>query len=562
MRTKLILLFAVAMCLFLSVAGSAQSYAITNAKIVTVSGATIEKGTIVVRNGLIEAVGANVTTPADAQVFDATGLTVYPGFFDALTTLGLQTRPATPPTGGPGGGPQAAAAATAAQPPSNSNYPAGLRPEDMTSVDLRAGEAQFEAARNAGFTSVLTIGRTGIFNGQSAVINLAGESVSAMTVRSPYALHISYTTLGQVYPQSLLGTFSAIRQMFYDAKRLEEWQKTYAANPKGMKRPDSDKSLEALFPYIGGKAPVVFNANTEREIIRSIDLIREFKLSGVIAGGQEAWKVADRLKANNIPVLLSLNFPKRTTAAAPDADPESIQTLRLRAETPKGAGKLAAAGVKFAFQSGGTTTLADFFTNAGKAVESGLSKDAAIRAMTLGPAEILGVDNRLGSIEAGKIANLAIVKGDVFSKDRFVAQVIVDGKVFEQKEPAKPAPGRGSGSGNPTGTAPPTATSAPEPANVSGGYTITIDVPGSPIQATLNFTQSGSTLTGTFTTDAGASPIRDGRVTANGFSFATTVPYGGQNIDITVQGSIAGNQISGSLDSPLGAVPFSGTKVP
>lgn len=562
MRTKLILLFAVAMCLFLSVAASAQSYAITNGKIVTVSGATIEKGTIVVRNGLIEAVGANVTTPADAQIFDATGLTVYPGFFDALTTLGLQTRPATPPAGGPGGGPQAAAAATAAQPTSNSNYPAGLRPEDMTSDDLRAGEAQFEAARNAGFTSVLTVGRGGIFNGQSAVINLAGESVSAMTVRSPYALHISYTTLGQVYPQSLLGTFSAIRQMFYDAKRLEDWQKAYAANPKGMKRPDNDRSLEALFPYIGGKAPVVFNANTEREIIRSIDLIRAFKLSGVIAGGQEAWKVADRLKANNIPVLLSLNFPKRTTAAAPDADPESIETLRLRAETPKGAGKLAAAGVKFAFQSGGATTLADFFTNAGKAVENGLSKDAAIRAMTLGAAEVLGVDNRLGSIEAGKIANLAIVKGDVFSKDRFVAQTIVDGKVFEQKEPAKPAPVRGSGSGNPTGTAPPTTTSAPEPANVSGGYTITIDVPGSPIQATLNFTQSGSTLTGTFTTDAGAAPIRDGRVTANGFSFATTVPYGGQNIDITVQGSIAGNQISGSLDSPLGAVPFSGTKNP
>ena len=503
MRTKVILLFAVAICLFLSVAVGAQSYVITNAKIVTVSGATIEKGTVVVRNGLIEAVGTDVKVPADAQAFDATGLTVYPGFFDALTALGLQTRPAAPTGGGPGGGPQAAAAAAAAaqaQPTSNSNYPAGLRPEDMTADDLRAGEAQFEAARNAGFTTVLTVGRTGIFNGQSAVINLAGESVSSMTVRSPYALHISYTTLGQVYPQSLLGTFSAIRQMFYDARRLEDWQKAYAANPKGMRRPDSDRSLEALFPYINGKAPVVFNANTEREIIRSIDLIRQFKLSGVIAGGQEAWKVADRLKANNIPVLLSLNFPKRTTAAAPDADPESMDTLRLRAETPKGAAKLAATGVKFAFQSGGATTLADFFTNAGKAVENGLSKDAAIRAMTLGAAEILGVADRLGSIEAGKIANLSIVKGDVFSKDRFVPQIIIDGKVFEQKEPARPAPNRGSGSGNPTGAAPPTTTAAPEPANISGGYTITIDVPGSPIQTSMNFIQSGSNLTGTFTT--------------------------------------------------------------
>ncbi len=550
MRTKLILLFAVAMCLFLSVAASAQSYAITNAKIVTVSGATIEKGTIVIRNGLIDAVGANVATPADAQVFDATGLTVYPGFIDALATLGLQTRPATPAGGG---GPQAAAT-TQAQPTSNSNYPAGLRPDDMTGDDLRAGEAQFEAARNAGFTSVLTVGRTGIFNGQSAVINLAGESVSAMTVRSPYALHITYTTLGQVYPQSLLGTFSAIRQMFYDAKRLEDWQKAYAANPKGMKRPDSDRSLEALFPFINGKMPVVFNANSEREIIRSIDLIREFKLSGVIAGGQEAWKVVDRLKANNIPVLLSLNFPKRTTSAAADADPESIETLRLRAETPKGAGKLAAAGVKFAFQSGGATTLADFFTNAGKAVENGLSKDAAIRVMTLGAAEILGVDNRLGSIEAGKIANLAIVKGDVFSKDRFVPQTIVDGKVFEQKEPLKPLPGRGNATG--TGGPPPAV------ANVGGTYAITIDIPGQPLAATLNFVQQDSSFTGTMVSQLGTTQIRDGKVTADGFSFSGNVEFGGTTLNITVSGKVTGNQVSGTVDSPQGAVPFSGTKVP
>lgn len=562
MRTKLILLFAVAMCLFLNVGTMAQSYAITNAKIVTVSGATIEKGTVVIRNGLIEAVGANVATPTDAQIFDATGLTLYPGFIDTLTGLGLAARPAGPAGGGPGGGAQAAATAAQAQPTSNSNYPAGLRPEDMAADDLRAGEAQFEAVRNAGFTSVLTVGRSGVFNGQSAVINLAGDSVSAMTLRSPYALHVTYTTLGQVYPQSLLGTFSAIRQMFYDAKRLEDWQKAYAANPKGMKRPDSDRSLEALFPYINGKAPVVFNANTEREIIRSIDLIKQFKLNGVIAGGQEAWKVADRLKANNVAVLLSLNFPKRTTAVAPDADPESIETLRLRSETPKGAGKLAAAGVKFAFQSGAATTLADFFTNAGKAVENGLSRDAAIRSMTLGAAEILGVSDRVGSIEAGKIANLTLVKGDLFGRDRFVPQVIIDGKVFEQKEPARPPQNRGSGSGGPTGTAPPTSTAAPEPANISGGYAITIDVPGSPIQASMNFMQSGASLTGTFTTDAGSSPIRSGRVTANGFNFATTVPYGGQNLDITVQGSITGNQITGTLDTPLGAVPFAGTKNP
>ena len=545
------------MCSLFAIAANAQSYAITNARIVTVSGATIDKGTIVIRNGLIDAVGASVATPADAQVFDASGLTVYPGFFDTLTNLGL-TQPAAPTGGGGrGGGPQTAPTpAAATQPASNSNYPAGLRPEDVTSDDLKAGETQFETNRNAGFTTVLSVGRAGIFNGQSAVINLSGENVSDMVIKSPFAEHVSFVTIGGGYPQSLLGTFSALRQMLYDAQRLQEWQKAYTANPKGMKRPEADKSLEALFPVVSGKMPVVFNANTEREIVRAIDLIKEFKLTGIIAGGQESWKVADRLKANNIAVLLSLNFPKRTTAAAPDADPESIETLRLRAETPKGPAKLAAAGVRFAFESGGAAAIGDFFTNAGKAVENGLSKDAAIRAMTLGSAEILGVDNRLGSIEAGKIANLALVKGDLFGRDKFVPQIIIDGKVFEQKEPVKPANG---GRGNSGGGGQQT----PATPNIGGAYTINIDIPGSPISGSFNFDQTGSSLTGTMGAGGGgAAQIRDGRVTGNSFSFAATVPYGGANLDITVAGTVSGNTISGTIDSPAGAVPFSGTKNP
>ena len=557
MRSKLFLIALAASCLFFSGGAHAQSYAITNARIITVSGAPIEKGTVVVRNGLIEAVGANLKAPADAQVFDATGLTVYPGFIDALTNLGLPAaRPATLGAGGPGGGQAAAAAAT--QPTSSSNYPAGLRPEDATFEELRAGEAQFEASRNAGITTVLTTGRTGIFTGQSAVINLAGDSVSAMVIRSPFAQHVTFTTIGGgQYPASLLGTFSALRQLFNDAGRLQEIQKQYAADPKGLKRPDSDKSLEALYPVINRQMPVVFNANTEIQIIRALDLIKQYNLRGIIAGGQEAWKVADRLKAQNVPVLLSLNFPKRTASISPDADPDSMETLRLRAETPKGAARLAAAGVKFAFQSGGATAIGDFFTNAGKAVEGGLNKDAAIRAMTLGSAEVLGVDNRLGSIEPGKIANLAIVKGDIFGRDKFVPQILVDGKVFEQKEPARPAAGgRGPGTG---GVAPLTGALP----NVGGTYSINIEIPGQSLAATLVFVQQGTaSFTGTMTSQLGTTQIADGRVTTEGFTFGGTVEFGGQTINITARGTVTGNQISGTIDSPQGTIPFSGTRNP
>lgn len=550
MKIRSFLFALLAMCLCFAFAANAQTrtdvYAITNARIVPVSGTTIEKGTVVVRDGLIEAVGTNARVPADARVLDGTGLTVYPGFFDALTNLGIQTAQPRPQTGG---GPQQQQAAQTPQ--TNSNYPVGLQPEVSVIDALRGGDAQFETNRNAGFTTALTVSRDGVFNGQSAIINLAGANVSDFVIKSPFAEHFTFRTVqGGAYPASLLGTFSAFRQMLLDAKRLQEWEKMYAANPKGMKRPEADKSLEALFPVVSGSMPVVFNANTEREIVRALDLAKEFKLNAIIAGGQEAWKVAPRLKAQNVAVLLSLNFPKRTASVSPDADAEDLETLRFRAETPKGAARLANAGVRFAFQSGGLTNINDFFTNAAKTTENGLAADAAVRAMTLSSAQILGVDNRLGSIEAGKIANLTVVRGDILSKDKTITHVFVDGRLFEQKERPR------------TPTAPTTGGTTPAIAQVGGNYSITIEIPGQSAPGTLALTQQGAALTGTLQTQFGTAPIKDGKVTSEGFSFSAIVDYAGTQMEINVSGKVTGASISGTIETPQGAIPFSGTKNP
>lgn len=552
MRTKLLLIAFAAIGSFFSLPAVGQTFSITNARIVTVSGGTIEKGTVVIRNGLIEAVGANVRPPSDAQVIDGNGLTVYPGFIDALTNLGLQVpaRPTTPT--GPGGG-QAAAQQAAAAPTSNSNYPAGLRPELTALEELRAGDAQFEANRNAGFTTVLTVGRTGIFNGESAIIDLAGDTTSEMLIKSPFAMHVSFATIGGQYPGSLLGTFSAIRQLFLDAQRLDQIRKLYAADPKGIRRPEADQSLEALIPVMNRQVPIVFNANRENEIVRALDLAKEFNLNAMIAGGQEAWKVADRLKAQNVPVLLSLNFPKRTAAASPEADPESMETLRFRAETPKGPAKLAQAGVKFVFQSGGMTSMNDFVPNAAKAVEDGLGRDAAIRAMTLGAAELMGIADRTGSVDAGKIANLTVVRGDLFGREKAITHVFVDGRLFEQKPPPPAARREGQ-----TGPARPAAGAQA----IAGNYAITIDVPGQTLTGTLALTQQGAGLTGTMQTQLGTSTIRDGRVTSEGFSFSSSVEFGGTVIELQVRGTVSGNSVSGTIDSPQGTVPFAGTRNP
>ncbi len=538
-------------CLPVNAQSRSETFAITGARIVTVSGAPIENGTIVVRDGLIESVGAGVGAklPADARTINGAGLTVYPGFFDALSTLGLQAQTAQPPRGQ---GQQIQAAQTN-QAPANANYPDGLQPEQTVFAALKAGDAQFETVRNAGFTTALTVPREGIFNGQSAIINLAGDAVSAMIIKSPAAEHITLTPLRTgVFPTSLMGTFAALRQMFLDAQRLQTVRKQYENDPRGIRRPGEDKSLDAIIPILNRQMLVVLNANTEVEIDRALNLAKEFNLNAIIAGGQEAWKVVDRLKAQNVPVLLSLNFPKRTAAAAPEADPEPIELLRLRAETPKTAAKLAQAGVRFAFQSGGMQNIADFLTNANKSIENGLTKDAAIRAMTLSAAEIFGVDNRLGSIEKGKIANLVISRGNIFDKDKQITQVFIDGKLFEQKDKPK----------TPPSTATATGTSSNALAQVAGNYTITIEIPGQPLPATLNLTQQEAVLSGNFQSQLGTVPIKDGKVTAEGFTFTANVEFSGQQVELVVTGRVAGNQISGTMNSPMGAVPFSGTKTP
>ncbi|NNE98731.1 MAG: amidohydrolase family protein [Pyrinomonadaceae bacterium] len=528
---------------FLAISVSAQdgAYAITNAQIVTVSGATIPSGTVVLRDGLIESVGAGASVPADAKVFDGKGLTVYPGLIDADTNLGIPTTPARPQ------------ANQQNRQTSNSNYPAVLRPERMVSEKLKAGDAQFASQRNNGFTTVLTRYPDGIFNGQSAVINLAGESVSSMILTPAFAQHVTYrTNRGGVFPTSLMGTFAALRQMFYDAKRLDEIKKMYAKNPRGIKRPEADPSLEALIPIVNGQMPIVFNANTEREIIRTLDLAKEFDLKLIISGGQEAGKLAGRLKARNAAVLLSLNFPKRTLSEHKEADPEPLRVLRLRAEVPKAAARLKRAGVKFAFQSGGIKNIKDYFANAEEATKNGLSKADAIRAMTLDAAEILGVDSQLGSIENGKIANLVVIKGDIFSKDRQVTHVFVDGKLFEQKKPSKKKAAAKSTGG---GTA--------KTAQVGGTWNLTIEPPGQSIAATLVLNQQGSTLSGTITSDFfGTASIKNGEATADGFSFDVTLSVGGQELNVSFSGTVDGNNVEGTATSDQGPAAFTGTKTP
>ncbi len=525
-----------------------ETYAITGARIVPVSGAVIERGTVVIRNGLIAAVGAEVLAPADARVIDGTGLTIYPGLIDANTTLGIPQPSASPAAGerrgsGAAATPAAPQLAAAAFSP-NVTQPPGLQPETLAVDLIQPGGEQIEAARNAGITAALVAPREGIFIGQSAFINLAGETSEQMIVRAPVALHIGFTPLrGGGYPASLMGVFSTLRQMLLDAARLREANQIYARNPRGLRRPEQDKSLLALQPVLAREMPVVMHVNTEREIVRALDLAEEFKLRIIISGGTESWKVANRLR--DVPVLLSLNFPKRTTAQVAEADPDPLRVLRERVDAPKTAGRLAAARVRFAFQSGAMTSMTDYLANAAKAIEGGLAREEALRALTINAAEILGVSDRLGTIEVGKIANLTVMRGDLFDRNARVSHVFIDGQPVDLKPAVAPA-ASGAGSG----------------ALATGTWTLNINLGEGDQSITLVLQQEGESLRGSIQGALGSAQIANASLSPSGeLRFTVPVTIGGQATEATFTGTITGNQMRGTAQT-VGGSPgtFTGTK--
>jgi len=508
-----------------------DTYAITNARIVTVSGPVIERGTVVVRNGLIAAAGANVTAPSDARVIDGAGLTVYPGLIDAYTNLALPEASASPaPAGGGGGG---FLALQQPRPPSgpNSTQPAGLQPEVMVEDVIRPVGAEIESWRNTGVTAALTSPRSGIWMGQSALINLSGETPQQMIVRSPVAMHVGFTPLRTgTYPGSLMGVFSTLRQMMLDAQRYRDSMQIYERNPRGTRRPETDRSLAALIPVLDGRMPVVMLANSEREISRALDLAAEFKLKLIVAGGREADKVADRLVKQNVPVLLSLNLPRRTTAAMPEADPEPLRVLRERVEAQQTAGKLAKAGVKFAFQSGSMTNISDLLLNANRTIENGLQPVDAVRAFTIWPAEILGVKDQLGSIEAGKIANLTVTRGDLFGRDSRIAHVFIDGRPVD----LRPAPAGGPGQTTRN--------------NLAGTWSVVVNLGQGDRTITLTLQQEGERITGAISGPLGAGEISNGSASPGGeVRFTVPMNVEGLTKEATFTGTLANNQIRGNV---------------
>ena len=436
------------------------AYALKDAKVVRVSGPVLEHGTVVVRDGLIEAVGENITVPADAWVIDCKGLTVYPGLIDAFSTLGI---PGAAAAASPAGGRRGAAIPTSPQQAAAmqvaANEPVARGPEDRPSnqsyvkaVDqISPNDARIETARNGGVLTAVTFPAGQIFNGNGSVINLAGTKAGQMVIAESVGQSISIRAAGfgggRGYPNSLMGYIAYVRQIYLDADHYKLAKSIYEKHPQGLQRPAYDRTLEGVI----SSPRIILPAIRGPEIERMVAFAKELKQPLVIYGAHEGFREIDFLKQANVPVLVSVKWPARL----PDGDPANVESLRVletREKAPTTPGLLAKAGIKFALYSDGIATPKEMLAAVKKSIDAGLSPADALRALTLTPAEIFGVSDRIGSIDKGKIANLVIADGDLFTPATKLKYVFVDGAKFEVPPDAAPAgrSGMGGRGANPT----------------------------------------------------------------------------------------------------------------
>jgi len=408
-------------------AGTPRVHAIVGARIVPAPGQVIERGTIVMRDGVIIAVGANVAIPADARVWKADSFTVYPGLIDAYVV------PAPAAPAAPAGPP---ARRGAPPPPAPVRGPGSelgcVTPEFEVIRGAGLGKEQLEALRAAGFAAARLAPGDGVVRGRSAVIGLGDGPANGNTLRDDDAQVMALQPVAGTYPGSLMGAIAVIRQSFLDARWYRDAHAAWAKKPAASERPQTNLSWEALQPVIAGKQPVLFVADDMLEVLRAGTIAREAGVTAqVVSGGDEYKRIGDVGK-EGLPLVVPVNFPDAPDVAN-DADALEIETEQLRhwQNAPGNAAALAKAGATFSLTANGLKDVKQFRANVARAMRRGLTEAQALASVTTTPAKMLGLDARLGTIAPGKIANLTVTRGALFSEQGKVREIWVDGNRYE-----------------------------------------------------------------------------------------------------------------------------------
>ncbi|HJU73730.1 MAG TPA: amidohydrolase family protein [Gemmatimonadaceae bacterium] len=384
---------------------------IRNATVVPVTAPRIERGTIILRNGRIEALGANIAIPNDGTVIDGTGLFVYPGLIDAGTNLGLTEIGSVP------GG-------------EDTREIGDFNPQNVILSGINPHSELIPVTRVDGVTTVITNAEGGLVSGAAALIDLAGWTAADMAIVPRVAMVVNFPSLGgggfggfgggggQQRPlserrEAMNRQVRQLYQFFEDAKAYADIR----SRANGAAAPNVNQKFEALIPFVRGQLPVIVEASSPEQIRGAIAFADSLKLKLIIRGAQDGWQLADTLAARKIPVIVG----PLTQAPANDEPYDLVYA---------NPGVMAAAGVQLAFQSSDASNARTLPYHAALATAYGLNADEALKAITINPARIFGIADRYGSLEVGKVANVVVTTGDPLDVRTHVRHVFIRGEAI------------------------------------------------------------------------------------------------------------------------------------
>jgi len=505
-------------------------WAVKDCRIVTQAGPPIEKGTVVIRDGLIEAVGAKVDVPEDAEVIDGSMLTVYPGLIDPLGKSLLKL-------------PEQKFDQTKMYTGQYTDEDRGIKPGFKAFDHFEITKSTLEKYHKAGFTTAQVLPERGIFTGQASVFSLSGTDKNANIILRDTCLGVGFSVSSfMVYPSSLMGVVAMLRQELSDAAYFDKHNKRWMKEMNGISRPEYSVKHELLSDYATGRKPVVFLCRNQNDIRRAIGLAAELKLDYFICDiGNEAFRAIPELKKAKARVFLPLTFKAPGTSIHAQKGRDVLDKAE-KESYPKNPAQLAEAGIPFTFTSFGTDDPKSFMEGIQKAIENGLPQEKALDALTVGAARFLKLEKALGTIEPGKIANLALVEGEILAKEAKVKYVFADGNKFELKEAAVKEEEK------------PTV-------NVTGKWEISIEEVG--LKLTMDFVQEEAALSGKLTTPFGVFDFSGGTVSGNQVYFEMSLSVGGQEIDLYFTGVVENDKMTGSVvQGTEGSSEFTAKRIP
>jgi len=405
--TKRIFIFALILiiCTCFSVAQEKRSsvIAIKGAHIIPVVGEDISKGTILIKDGLIEAVGKNIDIPQGAKTINAQGLFAYPGMIDGSCYLGLQEISSVRAT-------------------VDYRETGRINPQAKTVEALRPDSMHIPISRSNGITTALVAPSGGLISGQSGLIRLAGWTPEEMIIKNSVAMHIQFPSLPRFRrrreTQPREEASKQIKELKEILNQARYYQKRKEAAQKNLRiaLPEFDEKLEFLRPVVNGELPVMISVQADKDIKAAIKFVKDEKLKAIFLGVTEGWKVAEDIEKSGIPVVFS------SLNSVPPKWEDGYDAFY------RNPGVLAKAGVKFAFSSESASLAKDLPYHAAKAAAFGLDKKEALKGVTLYPAQIFGVDKIMGSLEKGKVANVVLADGDILEFRTNIKHVFIDGK--------------------------------------------------------------------------------------------------------------------------------------